>query len=344
MKYIINTGCSYGVMFVSFKAFTKGNNNNFRIIDLHCDSTGADYAKRSVMYAVSKLFEKGVSPSDIYVIAEWSQPNRLHIELPQEFCKELLNDDKHTLKSFIWNNNFNDISDDVPDNFIGKYKSLTTVFGDRAYANVEHSDLSSFENKNLHHYITEFVDNAAINNKPIDRLESYLTNILDLQSFLKSFGIQYSFFLMNNTFEGYKNNFSSFTSDDKLNEFIQQEKIIVPNIKHLHHIKDFSDYLNKIWSLIDLTHFHFYKTDNINYGGIDEYTMEKYGHIAYTSSANEWDIPEDGYVTSFGAHPHHSAYINFFIDYIYDKIKPFVGELQFDFTDRWSNIKHNISW
>ncbi len=337
MKYIINTGCSYGVMFASFKAFTKGNNNNFRIIDLHCDSTGADYAKRSVIYAISKLFEKGVSPSDIYVIAEWSQPNRLHIELPQEFCKELLNDDNHTLrKTFIFDNKFKDISAGISDNFVGKYKSLTTVFGDRAYANIEHADLDSFENKNLHHYITEFVKNASINNKPIDRLENYLTNILDLQSFLKSFGIQYSFFLMNNSFEGYYDNFSSFTDYDMSLKFVQQEAIVIPNIKHLKQIKDFSDYLAKTWSLIDLSNFHFYKTDNINYGGIDEYTMEKYGHIAYTSAANEWDIPDEGYVTSFGAHPHHSAYINFFIDYIYDKIKPFMGEIEFDFTDRWS--------
>ncbi len=342
MKYIINTGCSYGVMFMSFKQFTKGNKNNFRIIDLHCDSTGADYAKRSVIYTVSKLIENGVSPKDIYVITEWSQPNRLHIELPQEFCNEILKGEEWALeKTFVLDNTFNRIENNYPIKFVGKYKSLTTVFDDRVYANIEHSDLESFENKNLHYYIKEFIKNSPINNKPIDRLENYLTNILDLQSFLKSMNINYSFFLMNNTFEGYYENFSNYTSTQDTLDIVQKDEIILPNLYEYNHIKDFSSYLTQIWNLIDFSNFHFYKTNNFNFGGIDEYAMEKFGHISYQSAANPWDIPDDGYVTSFGAHPHDSVYINFFIDYIYDKIKPYIGELKFDFNDRWSEHKYN---
>ena len=343
MKYIINTGCSYGVMFMSFREFTKGNNNDFKIIDLHCDSTGADYAKRSIIYTVSKLIETGVSPNDMYVITEWSQPNRLHIELPQEFCDEILKGEEWALeKTFVLDNTFNRIENQYPIDFVGKYKSLTTVFGDRVYANIEHSDLESFEDKNLHFYIKEFIKNSPINNKPIDRLENYLTNILDLQSFLKSLGVGYSFFLMNNSFEGYYDNFSNFSYTDETRDIVQKEKIILPNLSEYNHIKDFSDYLNKTWNLIDLSNFHFYQTENFNFGGIDEYAMEKFAHQSYFAAANPWDIPEDGsYVTSFGAHPHESVYVNFFIDYMYDKLKPFIGELQFDFTNRWSRTKHN---
>jgi hypothetical protein len=341
MKYIINTGCSYGVMFMSFKEFTKGNDTDFRIIDLHCDSTGADYAKRSVIYAVSKLIESGISPKDMYVISEWSQPNRLHIELPQEFCNELISDTNYIEKTFVLNNKFQRIEDEFKINFVKKYKSLTTIFDDRVYANVEHSDLDSFENTNLHYYIKEFIKNSPINNKPIDRLENYLTNILDLQSFLKSLGIQYSFFLMNNSFEGYYDNFSNFSYTEETRNIVQKEEILLPNLKSYNNINCFSSYLNEVWNLLDLSNFHFYKTENFNFGGIDEYAMEKFGHIAYLSSANPWDIPEEGFVTSFGAHPHESVYINFFIDYIYDKIKPFIGELDFDFEDRWNSEKHN---
>jgi hypothetical protein len=166
--------------------------------------------------------------------------------------------------------------------------------------------------------------------------------MLDLQSFLKSLGINYSFFLMNNSFEGYYDNFSNFSYTDETRDIVQQEKIILPNLSDYNHIKDFSDYLTKTWNLIDLSNFHFYQTENFNFGGIDEYAMEKFGHESYFAGANPWDIPEDGsYVTSFGAHPHESVYINFFIDYIYEKIKPFIGELQFDFIDRWSQTKHN---
>lgn len=341
MKYIINTGCSYGVMFRSFKEFTKGNHSDFKIIDLHCDSTGADYAKRSVIYTISKLIQNGVSPTDMYVITEWSQPNRLHIELPKEFCNEVLSDIAHTEKSFVLDNTFNRIENQYPIEFIGKYKSLTTVFGDRVYANIEHSDLESFEDKNLHFYIKEFIKNSPINNKPIDRLENYLTNILDLQSFLKSFDIKYSFFLMNNSFEGYYDNFANFSYTKETLNLVQKDEIILPSLKDFYHIKDFSSYLLQTWNLLDLSNFHFYKTENFNFGGIDEYSMEKFGHISYTSAANPWDIPTNGYVTSFGAHPHDSIYINFFIDYIYNRISSIIGDLDFDFSDRWSPKKSN---
>jgi hypothetical protein len=146
---------------------------------------------------------------------------------------------------------------------------------------------------------------------------------------------------MNNSFEGYYDNFSNFSYTEETRNIVQKEEILLPNLKSYNNINCFSSYLNEVWNLLDLSNFHFYKTENFNFGGIDEYAMEKFGHIAYLSSANPWDIPEEGFVTSFGAHPHESVYINFFIDYIYDKIKPFIGELDFDFEDRWNSEKHN---
>ena len=339
MKYIVNTGCSYGVMFRSMKEFTKGNDTDFQVIDLHCDSHGAEYQKRSITYTISKLFQKGVSPKDIYVVVEWSQPNRLFIELPKEFCGEIEKDKNHLEGTFILNNKFERVDDSLE--YIGKYKSLNVVFDDRVYANIEHSDLESFENKNIQFYIKEFIQNTPISNKPIDRLEQYLTNIVDLQNFLKTNQIQYSFFLMNNSFEGYYDNFLHKYGTDDIFNHIQTDVIKLPDLVNFYHIKDFSNYLTQMWNLLDLSNFCFYKTDKFNYGGIDEYSMEKFGHISYTSGANVWDIPEDGYCTSFGAHPHDSIYIDFFNEYIYNKIQPFIGQLEFDMTDRWNSKKHN---
>ena len=339
MKYIVNTGCSYGVMFRSMKEFTNGNDTDFQVIDLHCDSHGAEYQKRSITYTISKLFEQGVSPKDIYVVVEWSQPNRLFIELPNEFCDEIQHDKNHLEGAFILNNKFERIDDSLE--YVGKYKSLNVVLGDRVYANIEHADLDSFENKNLQFYIKEFIKNTPISNKPIDRLEQYLTNIVDLQNFLKSNKIQYSFFLMNNSFEGYYDNFLHKYGTEEIFDSVQKETIELPNITDMYHIKDFSNYLTQMWNLLDLSNFCFYKTDKFNYGGIDEYAMETFGHESYTAGANPWDIPEDGYVTSFGAHPHDSIYVDFFKAYIYNKIKPFIGEFEFDMSDRWSSKKHN---
>ena len=341
MNYIINTGCSYGVMFRSMKEFTDGNDTDFYVIDLHCDSHGSTYQKRSVIYTVSKLLKSGITPNNIYVITEWSQPNRLFTELPIEFCEEIFTDYNHAEKTFILDNKLNRVEDDFDFDFVRKYKSLSVIFGDSVYTNPDTDDFTYFDNRDIQWYLTQHQLNNHISHKPIDRFENYLTDILDLQNFLKSKNIDYSFFLMNNTFEGYVDDVLHRYTDGEMYDELSKDTIIIPDLTNDKLIKDFSSYLNSVWGLIDFSHFHFYKTERFNYGGIDEYSMEKFGHIAYTSCANPWDIPDDGYVTSFGAHPHDSVYIDFFIEFVYDKVKPYIGELEFDFTDRWSKSKHN---
>lgn len=338
MKYIINTGCSYGVMFRSFKEFTIGNNVKFNIIDLHCDSHGAEYQKRSLIYTISKLLNSGVSPSNIYVIAEFSQPNRLLIELPKEDASYILSNITESEGTFILNNKFERLDDSY--DFIIKHKSLNVIFGDRVYINPELDDFNEYTDSHKH-YLKTFVKYSPITHKSIDRFELYLTNILSTQTFLKSAGINYTFFLMNNTLEGYLDDMSHIYFSDDTNKILRDNNIKLPNLKNKKHIKEFSTYLSVIWNMIDLNQFVFYKTDRFEYGGIDEYAMEKFGNISYLSSANTWDIPKDNHVTSFGSHPHDSIYVNFFADYIYPKIHHYIGNLQFDFSDRWNITKHN---
>lgn len=339
MNYIVNTGCSYGVMFRSMKEFTKGNDTDFNVIDLHCDSHGAEFQKRSIIYTISKLIKKGVNPKNIFVLVEWSQPNRLFIEAPKEYANHILKNLDNSEGTFILNNKFERLEDSFE--FIPKYKSLNTIFGDRVYLNPDVDNFDELENEELIYYLEEFKKGCHISHKPIDRYENYLSNILHLQSYLKDIGIQYVFFLMNNTFEGYYNDFSHIYGKDETYKLFSEDEIILPSLTKLLHIKSFSEYLNEIWESIDLTNFVFYSTEKFKYGGIDEFAMERFGHIAYTSGANEWDVPTEGYVTSFGAHPHDSIYIDFFKDYIYPKIKGYVGEIEFDMNNRWDKSKHN---
>lgn len=298
--YIINTGCSYGVMFRSMKEFTKGNDTNFEVIDLHCDSFGAEYQKRSIIYTVSKLLWDGISPKNIFVIIEWSQPNRLFTEIPQDLCRDIIN--HNDLEgTFVLDNKFNL---KTQSNLIRKYKSLNVIFDDRVYTNPDVDDLTYFENKDIEWYLSEYKKNCHISQKPIDRLEHYLQSIIDTQSFLSSRNIEHISFLMNDTFTD---------------------------------LKYESDYLKTIWNQLDLSKFVFHN----RFGGIDEFAMERFGNIAYLSGANEWDIPEDGNMMEFGNHPHDSVYIDFFEEYIYPKAKEYFGELSFNYTDRWSKLKHN---
>jgi hypothetical protein len=325
-------------MFRSFKEFTTGNDVNFNIIDLHCDSHGAEYQKRSILYTVSKLLNSGVLSSNIYVIAEFSQPNRLLIELPKEDASYILSNTSESEGTFILNNKFERLNDSYE--YIVKHKSLNVIFGDRVYINPELDDFNEYED-NHKYYLKSFVKNSHITHKTIDRYESYLTNILFTQTFLKAAGINYTFFLMNNTFEGYFDNMSHRYASDDIHNILRDNNIKLPSLKNTKHIKDFSQYLSVVWSMLDLNQFVFYKTDRFEYGGIDEYAMENFGNISYLSSANAWDIPEDNHVAFFGSHPHDSVYVNFFADYIYPKIHHYIGKLHFDFSDRWNITKHN---
>jgi len=338
--YIINTGCSYGVLFRSMKEFTQSE-GDFKIIDLHCDSFGADFQKRTILYTIQHLFSIGVKPENISVICEWSQPNRLFVEIPQEFSDHILKTDDDSEGAFILNSKFELESENK--DLLRKFRSIYAVIGDRAYLNPDVDNFDELLSKPLKRFFERFKENMFISNKPIDRFESYLTNILDLQSFLKSHGIDYVFFLMNNVFEGYeisKGGHHIYT-ENYLDKFLNQQEIVLPDLHRFDNITDFSSYLQSIWKLIDFDKFVFYKTDRFEYGGIDEYSMEKFGHISYTAGANPWDLVEDGYVTYFGAHPHDSIYINFFEEYIYPRVKHIVGEMKFDYTDRWSRKKHN---
>ena len=303
MNYIINTGCSYGVMFRSMKEFTKGNDTNFQVIDLHCDSHGAEYQKRSVIYVVSKLLLKGISPKNIFVIIEWSQPNRLLTEIPQDLCEDIINHDDLE-GTFILDNKFNLI--EQSNDYIVKYKHLNIIAGDRVYTNPDVDDLTYFNNKDIEWYLSEYKKNCHISHKPIDRYESYLQNIVDTQSFLSVKGIDNISFKMNN-----------------------QSPFIAMQSK--------SDYCKQLYQMIDFDKFVFHNW----FGGIDEFAMERFGNIAYLSCANEWDIPEDGNMMEFGNHPHDSVYIDFFEEYIYPKGQKYFGELHFEYSDRWSKSKHN---
>jgi hypothetical protein len=336
MKYIINTGCSYGVLFRSMKEFTKAT-ADIKVIDLHCDSFGSDFQKRTILYTIEHLFGNGVSPENISVICEWSQPNRLFVEAPIEFSTQIIKSDIDTEGAFVLNSNFELEREDKK--LLKKYRSIYAIMGDRLYLNPDVDNFNELLNSDLIFYFETLKKNIHISHKLIDRYENYITNILDTQSFLKSNGIDYVFFLMNNVFEGYMEEHSHLYGNS---DFLNNEIIKVPDLKNKTQLKDFSSYLTSIWNLIDFDKFVFYKTDRFNYGGIDEYAMEKFGHISYLSIANEWDIPDDGgNVTHFGSHPHDSVYISFFEEYIYPKFKHVFGNMKFDYTNRWDMDKHN---
>ena len=113
---------------------------------------------------------------------------------------------------------------------------------------------------------------------------------------------------MNNIFEGWSENFNHVYSNLK--------GPIVPDLSKTLHIKDMSEYCKYLWDLIDLDSFVFHKTIGNNYGGIDEYAIDKFkdNESLYLSNPKENDY-------WYGNHPNTIVYSNFSNDYkISDKI------------------------
>lgn len=345
MKYIVNTGCSYGVMPHALCHFTDGNDEFFRVIDLHVDGMGSEYQKRSIIYVVDQLL-KYVKSEDIYVIVEWSQPGRLLSEIPIEFCSDVFeNLEEATDDSFVVDNTFSPLNFKLPINLIRVYKSLNAIIGNNMYTNWDNIDLDSFRKNDHFKKLSNDWRNLKDCISIVTMMEKYLQDIVDLQNYLTITCVYSTMFLMNNTFEGWdvENGSHYYTSHESL-DCVQQEKIKIKNLFSFDEIKDFSEYCKFLWNSIDFDKFVFYKTDRFQYGGIDEYAMEQFGHIAYTSAANPWDIPKDGsYVTSFGGHPHNAIYVKFFEEFMYEKIKSrfFVGNLEFDYDNMWDKSKHH---
>ena len=88
-KIIVTTGCSYGIFYDSLKNIIISNKRKFTetelIIDLHSISMGSTFQTISIIECVDKLINNGINPSDIFVLAEFSQITRRDIIIANEF-------------------------------------------------------------------------------------------------------------------------------------------------------------------------------------------------------------------------------------------------------------------
>jgi len=110
-KFVISTGCSYGVVHTSFlpcggPRYTNTNfdndwdlNKKFHIkdnvvsISLGLSSSGAKWQSDSIIYATKTLLDLGVKPENIYCFVEWSEWERATTTIPNSLI-----DRTHLLK------------------------------------------------------------------------------------------------------------------------------------------------------------------------------------------------------------------------------------------------------
>ena len=160
-------------MFRSFFKYIKSvEKSDFKVIDMHCDSHGAGYQKASVVYVVSQLLDRGVDSSDIYVIVEWSQPNRLFVNLPNEYCDYITSHANVSENSFVLDSNFKKSEIDI--NLPCKFESLFVVIGDDVYGNPEHLNIKEIRNSDLKKFVKSFVKSSEIYHHQLIGLKNIL--------------------------------------------------------------------------------------------------------------------------------------------------------------------------
>lgn len=312
-KIIVTTGCSYGIFYESLRRFIQSGKNQLRgtemLIDLHSISMGATFQTISIIECVDKLLKNGVNPSDIFILAEFSQITRRDIIIANEFfVKEIdntkvpreNNDSSECFYPDVHNvNNSKEVESlanslRIKKFFAGDFPKFENYY----ITSPENKTLASFPNKYLrpvfetYSNATRFtmenisIDVAGI--ETISRALSYFENILFVQQYLKSKGIKYKFCLMQNQFSLY--NKSSFRQEVLQTLEKNGEHYLNQDYVNSNHIWDISNPIKIIKDLIDWESWWFYenKDKNIIWGGIDEYAIDNFGVKAFpkTNSAN----------------------------------------------------------
>lgn len=299
---------------------------------------------QSTIYGVNKLLKSGVSPDDIKVIVQWSGVNRnsafiskdKQIEknyfLNKKFVKER---DKNTypiVEDFAHVNDFID----VPKSYQGEHGYFILSGGYMA----SHVKIRSVD------YFEGYIDHVM----SIDeRLLEYCKNILFLQYYCKSNGIDYKCFTMHNNFSleyNLNDRFPSFApigSDKDDAWHIIMEKYIPTTWDS--DVKDqYADkpYIKYLYDLIDFDKFWFYEKEGITkFGGQVEWCIQNYDinevsddkdfpNIIWHEYRTNWDNGKRSvedmleYFKSNHFWQHASPYAN--RKFVKNELKDFLGE------------------
>jgi len=282
-KYLIIAGCSY-----YWKTDKKNYPNDipeaflkgYAQIQIGISSSSIERIKESIIHTIGELLERGVDGSNIYLLSNITNIGRNFIKYPDYMLNSLSECYKQ-------------------ENQIGKniVSSLTLTANDE------------YKSKDVKRWEKNIISNIENSRLPIQYFEIYLESIVILQSFLKRNNISNTIFPMSNVFEGWDDNFNHTYSNLK--------GPVVPDLSKTLHIKDMSEYCKYLWDLIDLDNFVFHKTIGNNYGGIDEYTIDKFNGDESLYFSNPKEFGNNWY----GNHPEAPAYSSFSDYYkISDKI------------------------
>jgi len=358
LTYIVNAGCSYGVISDSYLNFICHLQNDtpfgiydkcpflnvkkeigsnilkkYVFINVNRGGMTSQYITDSVIYAVDVLLEKGVPPNKIHVISEFTNFERPTYNQPlRNLHHDFFNLNKNatavgTVQCTPENN-------EIIDWFYGLDKlthvnGISTFYslGKMIYMNAQGAP--SYLDKTQSKYLDDDICNHTFGQmnefkKFVTQeylLKLYLDNILRLQYYLKSHNIKYNSFFINSQF-------SHFDYHD--GHLIRKQWLTEANPYVMHRTdsryrfknKNFKEYYNatetndisniyppiKQWiDKIDFSNWWMYETDEVRYGGVDEYAIYNFDWYGYLKTIP--NTPEEQHIPYFFNHPSQFVYV-----------------------------------
>lgn len=309
MKHIVTNGCSFTRQFRrigitgtaddfmddhisqwKWPHFIQKDYPDFKVLNYGCPTNDNAVIAQSTIYGVDKLLKEGIPASDIKVIVQWSawSRNSAFISKRKQFEKGYqLNRSfvKDRDKNTELQEDFAHINDFIesPKRYPGEHGYFILAGGYHA----SHVKIRSID------YFDDYVDHVF---SADERLIEYFKNILLLQYYCKSNGIDYKCFTMHNNFS------SDYTMDDKFPLFAPEDSkkdqswhVVMENyiphtwkndIKNQYEDKPYVKYL---YDLIDLDKFWFYDKENVTkFGGQVEWCIQNYN---FDEVSDDEEIP-----------------------------------------------------
>ena len=280
-KYLIIAGCSYRWKcdIESYPdSIPEAFLKGYKIINIDYPASSMEFIKESIIHKISELLSNGVDYSNIYLLSNLTNIGRYFVKYPNYMLDGL--EQKY-----------------IDSNKIGKYVTTSLI------------PMEFTKSKKIESWEKTMVTTIQNSRLPIQFFEIYLESLVVLQTFLKKHNIAHTLFLINNIFEGWHRNFKHTYSSLK--------GPIIADLSETLHISKMSDYCKYLWDLIDLDNFVFHKTAGNNYGGIDEYAIDKFSGDEFLYATNPKSVKNYWY----GQHPYTPVYTQFSNDYnISDKI------------------------
>lgn len=306
--YLISSGCSYCLKlgYIKNKLGEQFIEKYAIHHNLSVSSASMEYIKNTTIGHISYLLRNGVPSENIILFTNITQIGRIYKKIP--------NDIWYYIKDRYSVDNQTNYAGNVFKFYDGGFISLNTdVY---TFFIQSDNDINTYPKIAKEWFFNQI--NAHKSLDLIDHVKNYVEDILTLQTFLEKNKIEYSFYFMSNTFEGWY-----YDNDNVLRHgYSSHSDYELPDLNSYLKISDIDFGVKSIYDLLNFKKFILYKNYKQNFGGLDEYCSDNYDKIRFLDHKRVTHTN-----CMIGCHPDDSVGNDFEKKYLYPKWLDFYNNL-----------------